>query len=176
MWNVSWCILPKSNQNILFQSLFTYKRRIRSCDSFLRETFQDLQNCHFSFNTIFPLNIILYQLSYSLGMWRFTIQQKKDVILHDLFRCWRWKSCVNSLIISLKRIIVINLGILSQSQSQVTATLLTKYWLTKKRRRCISPVHFLSNYRSITLEQIWGSFVPPLLVHCITKQIAPSIC
>ena len=113
---------------------------------FLRETFQDLQIAFFPFNTVFPLNIILYQLSYSPGNQWFTIQQKKDGILHDLFRRWRYKSCANSLTISLKRIIVINHRILYQSQSQVTATLPTKHWLTKKSRRCILHVHLLGNY------------------------------
>ena len=47
---------------------------------FLRETFQDLQIAIFPFNTIFPLNIILYQLSYSPVIQRFTIQQKKEGI------------------------------------------------------------------------------------------------
>ena len=46
-------------------------------------------------------------------------------ILHDLFRCWGCKSYTNLLTISLIRIIVINLKILCQSQSQVTATLPT---------------------------------------------------
>ena len=41
---------------------------------FLRETFQDLKTAFFPFNTVFPLNIILYQLSYSPGVQRFTIQ------------------------------------------------------------------------------------------------------
>ena len=102
---------------------------------FLRVTFQDLKISFFPFNTVFPLNIILYQLSYSPGNYWFTIQQKKDGILHDLFRCWRCKSCANSLTISLKRIVMINHGILCQSQSQVTATLPTKHWFTKKSQK-----------------------------------------
>ena len=46
-------------------------------------------------------------------------------ILHDLLRCRGCKSYTNLLTISLIRIIVINLKILCQSQSQVTATLPT---------------------------------------------------
>ena len=92
------------------------------------------------------------------------------MVFYDLFRCWGCKSCANSLTISFKIIIVINLRILCKFQSQVTATLLTKHWLTKKRRRCILRVYLLNNYWFLTLEQTWGSFVPPLLVHCITKR------
>ena len=50
-----------------------------------------------------------------------------------------------------------------------------KHWLTKKSRRCILHVHFLSNYSSISLEQTRGSSATLLLVHCINKQRAPSI-
>ena len=84
------------------------------------------------------------------------------------------KSCANLPSISLQRIMVINLRILCQSQSLVTATLPTKYWLIKKSRRCILHVHLLSNYWLLTLEQTWGSFTSLLLIHFITKQIRPS--
>ena len=84
------------------------------------------------------------------------------------------KSCANLPSISLQRIMVINLRILCQSQSQVTTTLPTKHWLIKKCRGCILHVHLLSNYWLLTLEQTWGSFTPLLLIHFITKQIQPS--
>ena len=134
------------HQNILSQLLFTYKRPLYVVLLVFARNLSGFANCLFSFHTVFPLNMFLYQLSYSPGNWWFTIQQKKDGILHDLFIWWRCKSCANSLTISLKRIVVINHGILCQSQSQVTATLPTKHWLTKKSRRCILHVHLLGNY------------------------------
>ena len=139
-------MMHRSIRIFYFNYYSLIKALYRQFCQFLRETFQDLQIAFFPFNTVFPLNIILYQLSYSPGNQWFTIQQKKDGILHDLFRRWRCKSCANSLTTSLRRIVVINHGILCQSQPQVTATLPTKHWLKKKIRRCILHVHLLGNY------------------------------
>ena len=61
---------PKDHihQNILSQLLFLYKRLLEGVLLVFEETFQDLQIAIFPFNTVFPLNINLYQLSYSPGV------------------------------------------------------------------------------------------------------------
>ena len=60
---------PKDHiQNILSQLLFLHKRLLEGVLLVFEETFQDLQIAIFPFNTVFSLNINLYQLSYSPGV------------------------------------------------------------------------------------------------------------
>ena len=86
---------PKDHihQNILFQLLFTYKRLLEGVLLVFEGNLPGFSNYHFFFQYCLP--IILYQLSYSpgvKGIKGFTIQQKKDGILHNLLRPLRYKS------------------------------------------------------------------------------------
>ena len=50
-----------SSRIFYFNHYLLIKNLSKKFCQFLKETFQDLQSCHFSFNTVFPPNGILYQ-------------------------------------------------------------------------------------------------------------------